>query len=200
VTGLGFAFMFNERNSRLGAGVCVLLSAQEGALGCRKTIEWATMKKEKQRMMRTISTLIAVAIGVSAAIAQTDPIATRKALMKKNDEHERNLRRMVRAEAPFDAAKVNEAFSQWEDTAQRLSTLFPDNSKTGQDTRAMSKIWETRSDFEAKIAVWAKAIADNKDKANTLDELKIAYASVKTTCDNCHESYRAPSQRQPAKK
>jgi cytochrome c556 len=151
-------------------------------------------------MIRTISAIIAVAIGVSTVVAQTDPIATRKALMKKNDEHERNLRRMVRAEGPFEVAKVNEAFAQWADTAQRLATLFPEDSKTGQDTRARPKIWETRSDFETKIAAWGKAVADNKDKASTLDELKVAYASVKTTCDNCHESYRAPSQRQPAQK
>ena len=151
-------------------------------------------------MIRTISAIIAVAIGVSAVVAQTDPIATRKGLMKKNDEHERNLRQMVRAEAPFDVAKVNEAFTQWGDTARHLANLFPDDSKTGQDTRAMPKIWETRSDFEAKIAAWGKAVADNKDKARTLDELKVAYAGVKTACDNCHESYRAPSQRQPAQK
>jgi cytochrome c556 len=149
-------------------------------------------------MVRTILAIIAVAIGVSAVVAQTDPIATRKALMKKNNEHDRNLRQMVRGEAPFDTTKVNEAFAQWGDTAQQLPNLFPDNSKTGQDTRALPKIWETRSDFETKIAAFGKAIADNKDKAKTLDELKVAYANINKACDNCHESYRRPSQRQPA--
>jgi cytochrome c556 len=149
-------------------------------------------------MLRTILAAIAVAIGVSAVIAQTDPIATRKGLMKKNNEHERNLRQMVRGEAPFDVAKINEAFTQWGDTARQLPNLFPDNSKTGQDSRALPKIWETRSDFEAKIAAWSKAVADNKDKAKTPDELKVAYANVNKACDNCHESYRRPSQRQPA--
>jgi len=149
-------------------------------------------------MLRTILAIIAVAVGVSAVVAQTDPIATRKALMKKNNEHDRNLRQMVRGEAPLDATKVNEAFAQWGDTARQLPNLFPDNSKTGQDTRALPKIWETRSDFEAKIAAFGKAVADNKDKAKTLDELKVAYADVNKACDNCHESYRRPSQRQPA--
>ena len=149
-------------------------------------------------MLRTVVAITAVAIGVSAVVAQTDPIATRKALMKKNNEHDRNLRQMVRGEAPLDVTKVNEAFAQWGDTARQLPNLFPDNSKTGQDTRALPKIWETRSDFEAKIAAFGKAVADNKDKAKTLDELKVAYADVNKTCDNCHESYRRPSQRQPA--
>src|SRR5215207_5847424 len=149
-------------------------------------------------MLRTILAIIAVAVGVSAVVAQTDPIATRKALMKKNNEHDRNLRQMVRGEAPLDATNVNEAFAEWGDTARQLPNLFPDNSKTVQDTRALPKIWETRSDFEAKIAAFGKAVADNKDKAKTLDELKVAYADVNKACDNCHESYRRPSQRQPA--
>jgi cytochrome c556 len=154
------------------------------------------MEKRKRSMIRTVLAMIAIAVGVSAVVAQTDPIATRKALMKKNNEHERNLRLMIRGEAPFDVAKVNEAFTQWQDTARQLPNLFPDNAKTGQDTRALPKIWETRSDFEAKIAAWSKVLADNKDHAKTLDELKVAYTKVNTACDNCHESYRRPSQRQ----
>ena len=149
-------------------------------------------------MLRTVLAMVAVAVAVSAVVAQTDPIATRKGLMKKNNENDRNVRQMVRGEAAFDAAKVNEAFAQWGDTARQLPNLFPDNSKTGQETRALPKIWETRSDFEAKIAAFGKAVADNKDKAKTLDELKVAYADVNKACDNCHESYRRPSQRQPA--
>jgi len=151
-------------------------------------------------MLRTVVAITAAAISVSAVVAQTDPIATRKALMKKNNEHERNLRQMVRAEAPFDIAKVNEAFAQWADTARQLPNLFPDDSKTGQDTRALPRIWETRSDFDAKIAALAKAVADNRDKAKTLDELKVAFPNVNNACNNCHESYRRPQQREPAQK
>jgi len=151
-------------------------------------------------MLRTVVAITAVAIGISAVVAQTDPIATRKALMKKNNEHARNMNQMIRAEAPFDVAKVNEAFTQWADTARQLPNLFPDNSKTGQDTRALPKIWETRSDFDGKIAALAKAVADNRDKAKTLDELKVAFPNVNNACNNCHESYRRPQQREPAQK
>jgi cytochrome c556 len=150
-------------------------------------------------MIRVVLTIAALAIGVSAVVAQTDPIATRKGLMKKNNENERNLRQMISGQAPFDAAKVNAAFAQWGDTARQLPNLFPDNSKTGQDTRALPKIWETRSDFDTKIAAFAKAVADNKDKVATLDELKVAYPNVNKACDNCHETYRRPSQREQKK-
>ena len=106
-----------------------------------------------------------IAVGVTAVIAQSDPIAARKALMKANNDNARNLVKMMRGETPYDAAKVNAAFAQWAETAAEVPGLFPDNSKTGGNTRATPKIRETRSDFEAKVAAFGKAVADNRDKA-----------------------------------
>jgi cytochrome c556 len=146
-------------------------------------------------MIRTVVAMTAVAIGVTVAIAQSDPIAQRKALMKGNIEGARNANRMIRGEDPFDAAKVNAAFAQWQETAQKLAGLFPEPPKPGQDTRALPKIWETKADFDAKVAAFGKAVADNKDKAKTLDELKVAFPTISKTCDDCHEPYRRPQQR-----
>ena len=151
-------------------------------------------------MIRTVLAMTAIAIGVTAVIAQTDPLATRKGLMKKNNENARNVTQMVRGEAAFDSAKVEAAFAQWADTARQLPTLFPEPPKPGQESRALPKIWETRSDFDAKIATFAKAVADNKDKAKTLDELKVAFPAVNNACNSCHETYRRPQQAQPGQK
>ena len=46
--------------------------------------------------------------------------------------------------------------------------------------------------LEAKIAAFAKAVSENRDKAKTLDELKIALPPVNNTCNDCHELYRRP--------
>ena len=113
-------------------------------------------------MIRTILAVTAVAIGVSLAGAQSDPLAERKLLMKGNADGARNVNRMVRAEDPFDVAKVNAAFAQWTETAEKLPGLFPEPPKPGQDTRALPKIWETKADFDAKIASFGKAVADSK--------------------------------------
>ena len=146
-------------------------------------------------MIRTILAMVAVAIGVTIAIAQSDPIAQRKALMKGNAQNAGVVSRMVRGEEPFDTAKVNAAFAQWTETAQKLPTAFPEPPKAGEETRALPKIWENRSDFDAQIAAFNKAVTDNRDKAKTLDELKVAFPMVSKTCDNCHEGYRRPQQR-----
>ncbi len=144
-------------------------------------------------MIRTVLAMVAVAVGVTVAIAQSDPVAQRKALMKSNGQNAGAVNRMVRGEDPFDAAKVNAAFAQWTETAQKIPGLFPAPPKPGEETRALPKIWETKSDFEAKIAAFAKAVADNKDKAKTLDELKVAMPLVSKTCGDCHEPYRRPA-------
>ena len=134
---------------------------------------------------------VIVAACTSAVIAQSDPIATRKSLMKQNDEHARTVVQMMRGQKPFDTAAVDAAFAQWADTAQKLPGLFPDNSKTGQETLALPKIWLTKSDFDAKAAAFGKAVAENRDKAKaSLDDLKAAITMVGKGCDNCHEDYR----------
>jgi cytochrome c556 len=104
-------------------------------------------------------------LGAGAVIAQSDPIATRKGLMKENEENAVAVVRMMRGQAPFDAAKVEAAFAQWTDTAQKLPSLFPDNSKSGQKTRAAPKIWTSKADFDDKAAAFGKVVAENRDKA-----------------------------------
>ena len=130
------------------------------------------------------------AIGTTAVVAQSDPIATRQNLMKGNDQNARVVIRMMRGRAPFDAAKADAAFAQWADTAQKLPGLFPDHSKTGGDTRASPKIWQNKADFDAKAAALAKSVAENRSKAKDLDGLKTAVNAVAPACDNCHELYR----------
>jgi len=131
------------------------------------------------------------AFGVSAVIAQTSPIAARKALMKGNNDNAKIVVQMMRGRVPFDANKVEAAFAQWAETAQKLPGLFPDNSKTGEKTRATAKIWLAKSDFDAKAAAFGKAVAENREKAKaSLDGLKVAVPVVGKACDNCHEDYR----------
>jgi cytochrome c556 len=144
-------------------------------------------------MIRTVLAAAAVAVGVTAVMAQSDPISQRKALMKENGQHAAAAGKMVKGEEPFDVVKVDAAFAQWTATAQKLPSLFPEPPKAGEDTRALPKIWESKADFDAKIAAFAKAVAENKDKAKTLDELKVAMPNVGKACGGCHEPYRKPA-------
>ena len=146
-------------------------------------------------MIRIVFVLLAIAVGLTSVVAQDDPIATRQNLMKENNRHDRAVRGMVRGEIPFDVAAANAAFDQWSETAAQFGKLFPDNSKAGRNTRAKAAIWQNRSDFDAKLAAFSKAVAAGKQKSASLDGLKASYSAVNTTCNDCHELYRAPAQK-----
>jgi len=132
-----------------------------------------------------------IALGVSATIAQQDPIAARRALMKANGDQAKAGAAMIKGEAPFDLDKVRAMFAAFEDAAAKEPALFPDNSKTGGDTAADPKIWENMDDFKARFA---KLGADAKDaiaKVTDLDSFKAAFGSIgKNDCGGCHEKYR----------
>ena len=149
-------------------------------------------------MKRTAGAALAAifaVLGAGAVVAQTDPIAARMALMKGNNDNAIVVVQMMKGQAAFDAGKVDAAFAQWAETAQKLPGLFPDNSKTGQKTRAAPKIWMTKADFDAKAAEFAKVVAGNRDKAKaSLDGLRATVPVVADACDNCHKDYRLAKQ------
>src|SRR3954469_14962694 len=103
-------------------------------------------------MIRPILAGFAIAIGVTAALAQSDPIKERQNLMKGFGAATRTGTQMSRGEIPFDAAKAKEVFVTFETGAKRIPTLFPENSKTGGDTAADPKIWASMADFQANAA------------------------------------------------
>jgi len=142
-------------------------------------------------MIRTVSAVAALALALSAAAAQQDPIAARKALMKANGDEAKIGAAMAKGEAPFDLAKAHKMFATFEDAAAKMPSLFPANSKTGGDTTADPKIWENMADFKerfVKLGSDAKAAdASVKDLAS----FKAAFANIgKNDCGGCHQKYR----------
>ena len=140
-------------------------------------------------MRRIALAAIIIAVGIAGVAAQADAIKTRQALMKGNDAGGRLLSQMARGRVPFDAAKADAAFAQFADTAAKLPGLFPENSKTG-DTKASPKVWQNKADFDAKVAEFAKVVAEHRPKVKTLDGVKAALAPVGKACDTCHDTYR----------
>ena len=142
-------------------------------------------------MIRAFFAVAAIALGVSVALAQQDPIAARRALMKANGDEAKAGAAMAKGEAPFDLAKARKMFSTFEDAAAKAPSLFPDNSKTGGDTAAKPEIWENIDDFKARLV---KLGTDSKaalDSVTDLDTFKAAFGNIgKNDCAGCHEKYR----------
>jgi cytochrome c556 len=142
-------------------------------------------------MIRAFFAVAAIALGVGVALAQQDPIAARRALMKANGDEAKTGAAMAKGEAPFDLAKARKIFATFEDAAQKMPVLFPETSKSGGDTAARLEIWQNMDDFKARFAKFAAdtkaASADVKD----LDSFKAAFGTIgKNDCGGCHEKYR----------
>lgn len=141
-------------------------------------------------MIRTLSVVAAIALGSTAVLAQQNPILARQEIMKKSDEDLRLLSKMSKGEVPLDAAKASAAYAGMEESYKKAQSLFPEDSKTGEKTRASPKIWENRADFDAKMAAFIKVAADAKAKATNEAGFKEIHPAVVKACDTCHQDYR----------
>jgi len=140
-------------------------------------------------MVRSILVGAALIVGISAAIAQGDPIAERKNIMKGNGAATRVGTQMIKGEAPFDVAKAREVFAGISAGMTRFPTLFPQSTKTG-DTRASPRIWEDPQGFSAAAA---KIVQDSNQAASAVTDLASFQANfqrVTANCGSCHEAYR----------
>ena len=149
-------------------------------------------------MIRILGAASALALGVTVVMAQNlAPIKERQELMKKTNDESKAVSAMIKGEAPFDAAKAGALLGAWEDRAKKVVALFPEDSKTGEKTRAKAEVWQNKADFDTKLAEYAKVTAEAKAAAaaGSADAFKPAYAKVIKSCDDCHEKYRAPRDR-----
>lgn len=141
-------------------------------------------------MIRPIVAALVLAASVTAVAAQQDPIAERKALMKGNGQQAAAGAAMVKGEAPFDLAKAKGVFAAIEGASGKIAALFPPTSKTGGDTLALPKIWDSKADFDARAAKLGTDAKAAGESVKDLDTFKAAFGGVMKNCVSCHEEYR----------
>src|SRR6266436_2152842 len=126
-------------------------------------------------MIRTTLVVAMLAFGATALVAQSDPIAARKALMKANGDQSKVATDMLEAKQPFNLDAAKEVFATFAEAGEKAPVLFPDNSKTGGDTAALPTISEAKA-----------AGAATKD----FDSFKVQITEVRKNCGGCHQTYR----------
>jgi cytochrome c556 len=140
-------------------------------------------------IVRTVLGVAALAIGVTAVVAQSDPIAARKAIMKENGAQSRIATEMIEGKRPFDLAAAKKVLATFADSATKVKPLFPENSKSG-DTAALPAIWEKKADFDAKLAKFGDEAKAAEAKVKDLDTFKTEVNEVRKNCGGCHQPYR----------
>jgi cytochrome c556 len=144
-------------------------------------------------MIRTMLAIV-IGLGVTAAIAQEDPIKARKALMKTNGQQAKVLGDMVKGDTPFDLAAAQKAFANFQNAASKMPDLYPDSSKGGDpsdDFNASPKIWDNMADFKARFVKFGDDAKAAASSVKDVDSLKAAMGNIgKNDCGSCHETYR----------
>lgn len=135
--------------------------------------------------------LAALAAAVPAAAQDTDPIATRQALMEQVGEAGGAANAMVRGEADYDALAARLAMRTIFAAATAFPHYFPEGSESGGDTEAAPAIWENRQDFDGHARAMAEdAAAAIAPAGEGVDSLRAAFGEVAANCRACHETYR----------
>ncbi|MCB1510667.1 MAG: cytochrome c [Hyphomicrobiaceae bacterium] len=142
-------------------------------------------------MIRMFIAVAMIALGANLAHAQnSDAIEKRIKAFKSMLPDLKIGKAMIQGKQPFDAAAAKKVFTTYASAAATLKTLFPDNSKTGAETRALPSIWENKADFDAKMA---KFEAESKEAAGAVADLasfKASWGKVMANCGGCHKPYR----------
>jgi len=138
---------------------------------------------------RIVLAVGAIALATTAVIAQQDPIAARRAIMKANGQAAQLGTKMTKGEEPFSVEKGKKVFATYQDV-EKAHALFPDNSKTGGDTAALPAIWENKADFEARLTKLVRDAKAAEGKVHDLDSFKAEFAEVQKNCGGCHQTYR----------
>jgi cytochrome c556 len=144
-------------------------------------------------MKRIIFVASLLAIGVTAAIAQSNVVEQRQGLMKEMAAQTRPIGGMMRGQEPFDLAKVQSGLKVFAENPKKAVALFPESSKNAEKTEALTTIWENKAKFDSimtKLGQDAQtAMASIKDEAT----FKAEMPKVLQNCGACHNEFRKKS-------
>jgi cytochrome c556 len=139
-------------------------------------------------MKRVLAAGLLLALGTSLAVA--GPIEDRQQLMKGIAAATKTGAGLAKGDVAYDPTKAKEVFQTYVAGMQKLPTLFPDGSQTGNETTASPKIWADMSGFKdhaAKFEADAKAGLDATTDQATFAK---AFGDATKNCNACHGAYR----------
>jgi cytochrome c556 len=141
-------------------------------------------------MIRLVSVIALIAVSATAVFAQSATIGQRKKLFKEMSKSGKIVAPMMKGEAKFDLAKVQETLKLYADNAAKVRVLFPDDSKKGGDTEATAAVWEKKAEF---AAAFDKFVKDSNDAAAAIKDeasFKTEWPKVSANCGGCHKVFK----------
>ncbi|MCK6452353.1 MAG: cytochrome c [Alphaproteobacteria bacterium] len=143
----------------------------------------------KRAALAAAAVTLVGAVGLEASMAQGDPIAQRKALMKSNGDAMKAIKAVVDAKGPT-APVVPEA-AKIASNLKSAAAHFPAGSDTG-DTKASPDIWKNLDEFKKLDESSTAAAMKLEASAKKGDAAVVAadFGELGKSCGACHQKYR----------
>ena len=135
-----------------------------------------------------------IRLRVGAVLADTDPIAERRALMKHDGEAAKKLFNMSKGKAPFDLAAVKESLKTLTKGRRKRRLCSPTTARPAAAPRRCRRSGKTRRK-SPRFAKFKKDV--EAAQAGVVNEatFKKFGPTVFDNCGGCHELYKAKSGR-----
>jgi cytochrome c556 len=150
----------------------------------------AWLKKGHWMIKRILVAAFLTSLATSV-YADGDAIQQRQQLLKAIGDGVKPVAGMLKGEAPFDLAAVKSALATISANAKKLPALFPDDSKTGHDTRALPAIWSDKEKFNGLFQKLDTDATAASSAITDLPSLKAEMPKVFADCKSCHDDFRA---------
>ena len=109
--------------------------------------------------------------------------------MKRNGKNQGIVNRMVRGEEPFDVAKVNTAFADWEDAAKKLRAAVRVAAAGWRRTRARCRrSGRPRPTSTPRSPRLARPWPTTRTRRRRSTSSRSSYPNVSKACNDCHEA------------
>ncbi len=124
-------------------------------------------------IFRTACVVLAVALGATAVVAQSNAIAERKQIMKGVGAAAKTGAGIAKGSEPYDNAKAQEVFAtSCRARRPRSSICSRTIPKTGGDTTASPKIWSDMAGFKAAMSKFEADAKAAQASVKDLDSFK----------------------------
>ena len=136
---------------------------------------------------------LASSINIFAIEMSTEEtIKARKAMFKQNYSYAKKMSAAIKKD---DKETISDLAIKMSENYKKLIDYFPDDSKDGFKTEALSSIWEKKEEFNALMMKAANEANDFSMMVNNLmgDELKdLQKKMIWSQCKSCHDKFRMP--------
>ena len=147
--------------------------------------------KQKIKIIQTIIFIFFISFPFYAnAMTVEEIIKGRKAMFSENYQNAKKISILLKSKKIGEAKPLMKKIS---DNYKKLLDYFPENTKEGFKTEALSSIWENKDEFNALMQ---KASDDMLKLAKAVDTAEDLIAVQKelmwSNCSACHSKFRAP--------